>query len=367
MRVGTILTSLALVLLLSSVGMSQVYSAREYFDYPLGTKVDAPMGIASNGWGGSWYTIVAPQANAMAAADTGLSYGDLNYPVLNVGNHLETVPDPSGTEQRYGRHLDKTWPNEPGRTYWISFIMDVKNAADNNTWLGVKYYNGDNGELGMLGKGHGLDKYTVGSGWHGSAGAEVSTISWDAGPVWLVGKTVMQGAASSNPDTTYMWVSPDPAGGEPNIATADAVALTNMKGGFNIIRIEFGGSVGSGLSASYDELRLGTSWAEVSSPLVTTAVAQRRSALPTQFALSQNYPNPFNPSTTISYTLKGNGKVRLSVYDTIGREVAILVDGVQSAGRHEVAFTGADLPSGVYFYRLQTANEVITKKMALVR
>lgn len=367
MRVGTILMSLALVLLLSLPVMSQVYLARESFDYPIGTSIDTLMGTAANGWGGSWYKIVATQAKAMVAADTGLIYDDLNYPVSNVGNHLETVPDVNGTEQRYGRHLDKTWPNEAGRTYWMSFIMNVKNATDNATWLGVKYYVDDTGELGMLGKGHGLDKYTCGSGWHGGEGPEVSAISWDQGPVWLVGKTVMQGATSTNPDTTYMWVSPDPAGGEPDISTADAIALTGMKAGFNTIRIEFGGTVGDGLSASFDELRLGTSWGDVSSSFVTTAVTQRRNELPTQFVLFQNYPNPFNPSTTISYTLKRNGKVRLTIYDIIGREVVVLVDRVQNAGRHEVAFTGADLPSGVYFYRLQTANEVMTKKMALVK
>jgi hypothetical protein len=87
-----------------------------------------------------------------------------------------------------------------------------------------------------------------------------------------------------------------------------------------------------------------------------------------EYALRQNYPNPFNPGTTISYTLKSDGKVRLAVYDLMGREVAVLVDGVQAAGRHEVSFSGADLPSGVYFYRIVTANnEVITRRMALIK
>jgi hypothetical protein len=85
------------------------------------------------------------------------------------------------------------------------------------------------------------------------------------------------------------------------------------------------------------------------------------------FALDQNYPNPFNPRTTIHYTLKSRGKVRLAVYDLMGREVAVLVNGIQNAGPQEVVFSGADLASGVYFYRLQTANEVMTKKMALVK
>jgi hypothetical protein len=90
-------------------------------------------------------------------------------------------------------------------------------------------------------------------------------------------------------------------------------------------------------------------------------------ALPVEFALSQNYPNPFNPSTTIQYALKSSGKVRLSVYDVMGREVAVLVDGVQNAGRHKVTFSCANLASGIYFYKLQTTDAVIAKKMALVK
>jgi hypothetical protein len=88
---------------------------------------------------------------------------------------------------------------------------------------------------------------------------------------------------------------------------------------------------------------------------------------PIVYSLSQNYPNPFNPSTAIQYALKSSGKVRLSVYDVMGREVAALVDGVQNAGRYEVTFSGANLASGIYFYKLQTTNAVITKKMALVK
>ena len=130
-----------------------------------------------------------PQANSAVAANTGLPYDELNYTVGNVGNHLESVPAATATEQRYGRRLDKTWPNEAGRVYWISFLMDVKNATDVSTWLGVKLYDGDNGEQEMLGKTHGMDKYTVGSGWHNSAGPEVSGVAWSAGPVWLVGKS----------------------------------------------------------------------------------------------------------------------------------------------------------------------------------
>jgi hypothetical protein len=94
---------------------------------------------------------------------------------------------------------------------------------------------------------------------------------------------------------------------------------------------------------------------------------QQTSSAPTAYSLFQNYPNPFNPSTTISYTLKNNGKVRLSVYDILGREVAVLVNEIQSAGQHEMKFGTAGLSSGIYFYKLQSDGGVLTKKMMLLK
>jgi hypothetical protein len=366
MRTKILFAILSLLLLMTSLGMSQ-YSTRESFNYPKGTSIDTLIETATDGWSGSWYKIVATQANAMVVADTGLPYNDLNYTVPNVGNHLESVPDPTGTEQRYGRNLDKTWPNDSGKVYWISLLMDVKNATDNSTWLGVKLYNGASGELIMLGKGHGLDKYTCGSGWHGGVGPEVSTTAWSEGPQWLVGKVVMYGSTSATQDSVYMWISPDPAAGEPSMDAVAAQTSLKFTNGFDVIRIEFGGTVGTGLSASFDEIRLGTSWGDVSSNLGPIGVVERMNYRPAQFELSQNYPNPFNPSTQILYTLKNSSKVRLAVYDLLGRQVAVLVDGMQSAGQHTVAFSGAGLTSGIYFYRLQNDNEVITKKMILMK
>jgi hypothetical protein len=88
---------------------------------------------------------------------------------------------------------------------------------------------------------------------------------------------------------------------------------------------------------------------------------------PIQFFLNQNYPNPFNPSTKIAYTLEANGQVRLSVFDVLGREVAVLVNGVQTAGAHQALFSRRDITSGIYFYKLQAGNHVQIKKMALVK
>lgn len=89
--------------------------------------------------------------------------------------------------------------------------------------------------------------------------------------------------------------------------------------------------------------------------------------LPDDFELSQNYPNPFNPQTTIDFTMPTSSHVRLAVYDVLGREVAVLRDGVLAAGRHSTAFDASDLASGMYLYRLETSTSVLTRTMLLLK
>ena len=88
---------------------------------------------------------------------------------------------------------------------------------------------------------------------------------------------------------------------------------------------------------------------------------------PSKLELSQNYPNPFNPSTTISFTLPESGNIKLIVYNTIGQQITELVNGFQEAGIHTINFNGENLPSGVYFYRLETKNNIENRKMLLIK
>lgn len=82
---------------------------------------------------------------------------------------------------------------------------------------------------------------------------------------------------------------------------------------------------------------------------------------------TKNYPNPFNPTTTISYNLKENSAVRLTVYDRLGREVKVLVDEMQGAGTHTVEFNASNLPSGIYFYRIKANDKTEVKKMIFAK
>ncbi len=92
-----------------------------------------------------------------------------------------------------------------------------------------------------------------------------------------------------------------------------------------------------------------------------------QSVAPRQYELSQNYPNPFNPSTTIRYALPHSIRVSLKVYNTLGQEVATLVNETKPAGVYTVQFDAGGLASGVYYFRLQAGDFVHTKKMLVVR
>ncbi|RCK73625.1 MAG: 5'-Nucleotidase domain protein [Ignavibacteriae bacterium] len=84
----------------------------------------------------------------------------------------------------------------------------------------------------------------------------------------------------------------------------------------------------------------------------TVLSAPDEASVPYQFNLSQNYPNPFNPITNIKYTIPEASNVKLTIYDILGREVAVLVDEFQTTGNKQLAWDASNYPSGIYFYRL---------------
>jgi|GEM_PF-2075288 len=104
-----------------------------------------------------------------------------------------------------------------------------------------------------------------------------------------------------------------------------------------------------------------------SASINATVVTALRAEKPLAFELDQNYPNPFNPSTTIRYGLPQRSQVALTVYNTLGQQVAQLVNADMEAGYHEVKFDGSGLSSGIFFYRVQAGSFTETKKLLLVR
>jgi hypothetical protein len=108
---------------------------------------------------------------------------------------------------------------------------------------------------------------------------------------------------------------------------------------------------------------------------LVTGVADQSALLPTEFRLEQNYPNPFNPSTVIRYSIPGSAgrdairsyNVTLKIFNTLGQEIATLVDEQKQPGSYEAVWNAEGVPSGVYFYRLSSDSFQETKKLLLIR
>ena len=101
-----------------------------------------------------------------------------------------------------------------------------------------------------------------------------------------------------------------------------------------------------------------------------TSVAQTRAGVPDNYALSQNYPNPFNPSTTIEYALRQNGRVSISLYNSLGQKVADLLNEVQAAGSYKLNVDMSQLKlatSGIYFYQISAGDFKATRRMLYVK
>ncbi len=109
-------------------------------------------------------------------------------------------------------------------------------------------------------------------------------------------------------------------------------------------------------------------WVDTASIVVraTATEVERTGSVATSFSLSQNYPNPFNPSTTITYSLPKTAFASLKIFNTLGQEIALLVNEWEEAGYYPVIWN-ANVRSGIYFYRLQAGEFVETKKMIVLK
>lgn len=108
----------------------------------------------------------------------------------------------------------------------------------------------------------------------------------------------------------------------------------------------------------------GGAWVYIDTTITTV---DEKPIIQYDYQLSENYPNPFNPATNIFYSIPKESYVSLIVYDLLGREVIGLVRGIKSRGEYSVSWNAANVPSGVYYYRLVASNFVETKKMVLMK
>lgn len=155
----------------------------------------------------------------------------------------------------------------------------------------------------------------------------------------------------------------------------DNSVLTSFLDPFGISGTTIKNVVGNGHSIHYDatlasNLYLGGKIYSLKNggyltPASVSGIKVDKSNTPLSWALNQNYPNPFNPTTNIVFSLPVQSHVSLKVYNQIGQLVSTLADNVYSQGQHQISFNGENLPSGVYYYRLEANGIELTKKMIL--
>ncbi|NBC18857.1 MAG: DUF1501 domain-containing protein [Bacteroidetes bacterium] len=184
---------------------------------------------------------------------------------------------------------------------------------------------------------------------NGSQGTDHGT----AAPLFLFGNGVEGGLYGSVPDLSNL----DGTGNIPFETDFRQVYATVLRDWFGLTAEE----TTSVLGDAFEPLPV------VTDPAGGDPTDTQPPAVPEAFALYQNYPNPFNPRTTITYTLSAAAPVTLRIYDAQGRLVQTLVQGTRPAGPHAVRFDAGHLPSGTYFYRLETPEGQKTRQMALVR
>ena len=161
-----------------------------------------------------------------------------------------------------------------------------------------------------------------------------------------------------NSDTVSIWAFPDgaaPADTAGYIFTTDNVAIGAGAPTFILAAVTDDDSSAVHIDEIwYNETPTGMSISD------DAPIASR-------YELGQNYPNPFNPITHIRFNIPETGNTKLTVFNMMGEAVANLVNGVVSAGGHTVSWNAANMPTGVYFYRMESGNFTQTRKLLLVK
>ena len=194
---------------------------------------------------------------------------------------------------------------------------------------------------------------------NGNGGGSVSGFVRDANGVGLSGVAVSVIGSNGNPDNLYSVTGSN-----------GSYQITNVDAGSYVIsadKIGFNSSTLNNVNIDYSSGVFDSNNSNLVLSVNSITEVETHASLPSNFELGQNYPNPFNPSTVIKYSIPFNSFVQIKVFDVIGREINTLVKGQMNAGTYNITLNADNMPSGIYFYRIEAGNFVQTKKMILLK
>ena len=340
--------------------------------------------------GGSSWTL---QFSLAGSFSNGLKMFNQNYGVYQG--------DPTGNGQpyqlRYTTNGGTNWLLSPGAPLATS-EFGVINAWDwidtSHFWIGsantvanattAKVYRTSNGFGGG-----GWNSATL-PGTGGTAGLYYQAVAFTDVNKGMAGSNGSNIMKTNDGGVTWTTV-PNPSG----VTAFAAINMNGIKDGSNTIRVSLSDGA---LNYCFKTTDYGTTW--ISEPLPSagqtnglqdmefinanlgfaggnlgtfmrygtpSGITSLNNEIPDGFSLSQNYPNPFNPTTNLEFGVRESGFVSLKIFNSLGMEVATLVNENKAAGNYKVTFNGSNLSSGIYFYTLETGSFKETKRMNLIK
>ncbi|MBW7886890.1 MAG: T9SS type A sorting domain-containing protein, partial [Bacteroidetes bacterium] len=302
-----------------------------------------------------WVLSGTATANSITIVSPGLTFS--GYSSSGIGN--------AALLKTSGQDVYNSFdPISEGPVY-LSFMMNVESAQTGDYFIALSpsdvqtnYFTRVHVKSSGSGYVVGISKFSEVSGG-GKYGTTV--LQFNQTYLVVVRYEFLSGSTTNDPIDVFVFSSSLPSA-EPG--TKEISSYTSAKtdaADLGIVTLRQGNS-SAAPQLKIDGIRIGTTW-----PGTTTGIAERKNTLPAEFSLSQNYPNPFNPATVISYQVPEAGKVTLTVFDMLGREVNVLVNAEQAPGSYSVPFDASQLSSGIYLYQIKAGNFVQTKKMLLLK
>lgn len=288
--------------------------------------------------GSTTWTTFSSWVNPIAITSPGLTYA--GYPESGIGNKARI----SSTGQDAYHNFD---PQEEGNIY-LSFMVNVDSMRANGDYFiaflpptSTTNYTSRFYARDSLGLRFGISKSTAAAG-----GIWYTPDTYDLGTTYLIVIKYTYLPGSNDDEMRFYVFSSGLPSTEPSNPTVGPITGTANDNPLGRVALRQG-TASNAPTLDIDGIKVAKTWTDIVTNIVSNPV------LVSDFNLSQNYPNPFNPTTKIRFSTPANGFASMKVFNMLGQEVSTLINTNLSVGVHEVEFSGAGIPSGVYFYTVE--------------